>query len=143
VKEMAALLIECHILEDTAFAAGKSQVHPAQAQSLKALAERIAAWKEKHPEGKLAVFGHAFRRYCGSNFELELLRGSATGSTGFKEAKNRPEVFCDWELEGAFSPLIGGKFRFKADVIAFMNFIPDRVKKCAAELIAFWTSRGE
>lgn len=59
VDHMADLLIDCHILDDVTFATDKSQVRPGQAAVLKTLCDRIKEWKEKHADGKLAVFGHA------------------------------------------------------------------------------------
>jgi outer membrane protein OmpA-like peptidoglycan-associated protein len=59
VDRMADRLIESHVIEDLTFATGKSQVRADQAAALKALVDCIGAWKERHPDGKLAVFGHA------------------------------------------------------------------------------------
>jgi outer membrane protein OmpA-like peptidoglycan-associated protein len=59
VDHMANLVIDCHIVADVTFATGKSQVRPSQVPALKALVDRIAKWKQEHPDGKIAVFGHA------------------------------------------------------------------------------------
>ncbi len=59
VDQMAIRLFESHILEDITFATGKSQIRASQAEALKTLVDRIRAWKTRHPDGKLAVFGHA------------------------------------------------------------------------------------
>lgn len=59
VDEMAERLIETHILPDLTFATGKSFLHPRHAPALKEMCSRIEAWREKHPDGKLAAFGHA------------------------------------------------------------------------------------
>jgi outer membrane protein OmpA-like peptidoglycan-associated protein len=59
VDGMAERLIETHILPDITFATGKSVLHPKHAEALKDMCSRIEAWREKNPDGKLAVFGHA------------------------------------------------------------------------------------
>jgi outer membrane protein OmpA-like peptidoglycan-associated protein len=59
VAEMAARLVESHILPDLAFAAGISFLHPGQAHGLKEMCARIREWRKKTPDGKLVVFGHA------------------------------------------------------------------------------------
>ncbi|HLP42147.1 MAG TPA: OmpA family protein, partial [Fibrobacteria bacterium] len=59
VKEMASLVLESHVLPAATFDSGKSQARPEKVGALRALAARIAAWKETHRHGKLAVFGHA------------------------------------------------------------------------------------
>lgn len=59
VDRMAEVMIESHVLNGVTFATAKSFVRPSQEASLKTLCERIAEWREAHPEGKLAVFGHA------------------------------------------------------------------------------------
>ncbi|HLP41598.1 MAG TPA: OmpA family protein, partial [Fibrobacteria bacterium] len=57
-KEMASVALESHVLSEATFDSGRSQVRPEKAGALKALTRRIAAWKETHRDGKLAVFGH-------------------------------------------------------------------------------------
>lgn len=59
VDRMAERHIESHILQDVAFATGKSFVSPRHAPALKSMVSRIKAWKATHPDAKLAVFGHA------------------------------------------------------------------------------------
>ena len=59
ITGMAERLIESHILPDLTFASGKSFLHPKHAAELKEMCMTIKAWREKHPEGKLVVFGHA------------------------------------------------------------------------------------
>lgn len=52
-------VIESHVLEDTTFDFDSSFLHPRNASGLKALRERIKSWREKYPEGAVALFGHA------------------------------------------------------------------------------------
>src|SRR5690606_2354237 len=59
VDEMADRLVQTHILQDVTFATGKSFPSPDQAGCLKVLGDTVAAWRDEHPEAKLAVFGHA------------------------------------------------------------------------------------
>ena len=59
IEEMADRLLECHILQDITFATGKSRVSPKHTPALKDMVARIKEWKQKHPDGKLAIFGHA------------------------------------------------------------------------------------
>jgi outer membrane protein OmpA-like peptidoglycan-associated protein len=59
IDEMAERLIESHILPDLTFAFDKSFLHPKHAAALKDMCAKIKAWREKNPDGKLAVFGHA------------------------------------------------------------------------------------
>jgi flagellar motor protein MotB len=58
INEMAERLIESHILPDFHFAVNESFLDPKLADSLKAMCAEIKAWRKKHPDGKLAVFGH-------------------------------------------------------------------------------------
>jgi|GEM_PF-2128482 len=59
VEEMADKVLEMHILQNVTFATGKSFVRTSEANDLKALGQEVKSWKGKHPDGKLAVFGHA------------------------------------------------------------------------------------
>jgi outer membrane protein OmpA-like peptidoglycan-associated protein len=59
VDHLADRLIKSHILQNVTFGYDRSFLRPAKAPQLKALCEEIKAWKEEHPDGKLAVFGHA------------------------------------------------------------------------------------
>ncbi len=59
VDEMSERLIESHILPDLTFAFDKSFLHPKHAAALKSMCATIKTWREKNPDGKLAVFGHA------------------------------------------------------------------------------------
>ncbi len=59
VDHMANLLIDCHIVSDVTFATDKSQVRIGQKEAMKAMVDRVGQWKQDHPDGKLAVFGHA------------------------------------------------------------------------------------
>lgn len=58
VEGKADRVIESHVMEDTTFDTDSSFLHPRNAPQLKALGERVAAWREKYPEGTLAIFGH-------------------------------------------------------------------------------------
>lgn len=58
VDRMADLMIESHVINGVTFTTGKSFVRASQKEALKALCESIAGWRDGHPEGKLAVFGH-------------------------------------------------------------------------------------
>jgi outer membrane protein OmpA-like peptidoglycan-associated protein len=58
IDEMAERLIESHILSDFHFAVNESFLDPKHADSLKGLCAEIKAWRKKHPDGKLAIFGH-------------------------------------------------------------------------------------
>lgn len=59
VDHLADRLIQSHILQDLTFATGKSFIRPGNPAVLKSMVKRIAAWKKDHPDGKLAIFGHA------------------------------------------------------------------------------------
>lgn len=59
VDEMADRVLESLVLEHVTFATDKSLVRPNQGASLKAMCDKIKAWRDKHPDGKMAVFGHA------------------------------------------------------------------------------------
>ncbi len=59
VDEMADPFIKSHILPDITFATGNSCLHPREAKALRTMCERIKAWGDDYPDGKLAVFGHA------------------------------------------------------------------------------------
>src|SRR5690606_17882173 len=59
VDEMADRPVQTHILQEVTFATGKSFPSPDQAGCLKVLGDTVAAWRDEHPEAKLAVFGHA------------------------------------------------------------------------------------
>ena len=59
VDETAERLIESHIVPGPHFDTDKSLLHPKQASALKDMCVRIKGWKEKYPDGKLAIFGHA------------------------------------------------------------------------------------
>ena len=59
VEEMAALVLEAHILQNITFATGKSFIRASEAMDLKGLGQAVKDWKGKHAGGKLAVFGHA------------------------------------------------------------------------------------
>ncbi len=59
VGEMAERLIKCHVLEDVTFGSDKSFLSPAQAARLNVLCKSIGEWRGEHPDGKLAIFGHA------------------------------------------------------------------------------------
>jgi len=78
-----------------------------------------------------------FKKWLGEKFKFELLKGKISASTGFREAEDSPKVFWSWDIEGGFSPLVGGHFEFDVDAIAFMNFIPSRIKKYVGEIKAF------
>ncbi len=58
VDEMAERLIETHIVPNQIFASGKSFLHPKYATELKDMCAKIKVWRDKHPDEKLAVFGH-------------------------------------------------------------------------------------
>jgi hypothetical protein len=58
VDEMAERLIESHILPNPSFSSDKSLLHPNNAADLKDLCALIKVWRRKHPDGKLAIFGH-------------------------------------------------------------------------------------
>ena len=59
VDEMAKPFLKSHILPDITFATGTSCLHPSQAVSLRVMCGRVKDWREQHPDGKLAIFGHA------------------------------------------------------------------------------------
>ncbi len=59
VEEMAERLIQSHILPDLTFAFDKSFLHPKNVAAIKEMCAQIKTWREKNPEGKLVVFGHA------------------------------------------------------------------------------------
>lgn len=59
VDEMAERVLEMHILQNVTFATGKSFIRTSEAADLKALGQAVTDWKNKHSDGKLAVFGHA------------------------------------------------------------------------------------
>jgi outer membrane protein OmpA-like peptidoglycan-associated protein len=59
VDEMAKRLIETHVLSSVNFTTGKSFIRASEADVLKALGRSVKDWKDKYPDGKLAVFGHA------------------------------------------------------------------------------------
>jgi outer membrane protein OmpA-like peptidoglycan-associated protein len=59
VDHLAKRLIDAHILQNTTFGFDKSFLRPRQAKALKEMCARIKDWKGKHPDGKMAVFGHA------------------------------------------------------------------------------------
>lgn len=59
VDHMAERLIASHVLEELTFATGRSFPRPGLSQRLKSLGETVRSWAKQHPEGKLAVFGHA------------------------------------------------------------------------------------
>jgi outer membrane protein OmpA-like peptidoglycan-associated protein len=58
VDHMADRLIQSHILQDVTFATDKSFLSPKNAPALMSMTARIKEWKEKHPDGKMAIFGH-------------------------------------------------------------------------------------
>ncbi len=59
VDEMAERVLETHIIQNVTFVTGKSFIRASEATDLKALGQAVKDWKGKHPDGKLAVFGHA------------------------------------------------------------------------------------
>lgn len=59
VDHPADRLVESHILQDVVFATGKSLPWASQAGALKSLGEVVRGWRDKHPDEKLAIFGHA------------------------------------------------------------------------------------
>lgn len=59
VDHMAETLLEVHVVENVTFATGKSFPRTSQAVDLNSLGQAITDWRGKHPEGKVAVFGHA------------------------------------------------------------------------------------
>lgn len=59
VDHMADRLIKSHILQNVTFGYDKSFLRPGKAPQLKAMCDEITAWKAEHPDGKIAVFGHA------------------------------------------------------------------------------------
>lgn len=59
VDHMANRLIKSHILQNVTFGYDKSFLRPGKAAQLKAMCDEITAWKAEHPDGKIAVFGHA------------------------------------------------------------------------------------
>lgn len=59
VSEMVERLIASHILFDRTFAPETSYLQPNHAAALEELCGTVQAWRKKHPDGKLAVFGHA------------------------------------------------------------------------------------
>jgi outer membrane protein OmpA-like peptidoglycan-associated protein len=59
IDHFADRYIDSHLLEDVTFQTGKSFPRPAQATSLKGLGAAVKAWREKHSDAKVAVFGHA------------------------------------------------------------------------------------
>ncbi|MDQ3003193.1 MAG: peptidoglycan-binding protein [Fibrobacterota bacterium] len=59
IDEMAERLIDTHIIQNLTFAFDKSFLHPRHAGLLNDMCAKIKSWREKNPEGKMAVFGHA------------------------------------------------------------------------------------
>ena len=59
VDEMAERLIKTHILPAVTFGFDKSFLAPNQTSALQEMCKSIEAWRKEHPEGKLALFGHA------------------------------------------------------------------------------------
>ena len=59
VDHLAAKLLEVHVLDAVTFATDKSFLRTSQAARLKALGQAVTDWRGRHPDGKLAVFGHA------------------------------------------------------------------------------------
>lgn len=59
VDNFADKLIKSHVIGNVTFAFDKSFPRPSQADALKGLAGDVKAWQKDHPDGKVAVFGHA------------------------------------------------------------------------------------
>ncbi len=61
IKEVDYLsdpLLDTHTLEGISFGFDSSFLHPDQSPKLEALCQRLTSWKQEHPHGKLALFGH-------------------------------------------------------------------------------------
>lgn len=101
VDEMAQRVIESHILQNVTFVTGKSFIRTSEAGDLKALGQAVKDWKGKHPDGKLAVFGHADA--VGeelSNKQLSERRAKSVHAYLAKDPKSWEELYSEekWGL---------------------------------------------